>query len=193
VYLLKTRKVSAAVPAISKLVADASAPPFVRLEACDALADLAPKAGSWKPACADLLTSGDDTMIRVRAAGVLARTGDARGWPLVSENPARPARRDRTRLLCSRATRAESRAGGCAPSGISRSAWTDADQSWVGRSTRSTDHLVPPSTRVSRGESACSRCPLTARSRSSRPSCSCAVRPDARDSQTEQTDSRQPR
>jgi HEAT repeat protein len=92
---MKTRKVSAAVPAISKLVADASVPPFVRLEACDALADLAPKAGSWKPACCGfLLTSGDDTMIRVRAAGVLARTGDARGWPLVSEKLASPERGD---------------------------------------------------------------------------------------------------
>ena len=33
-------------------------------------------------------------IFRVRAAGVLARTGDARGWPLVSEKLASPERGD---------------------------------------------------------------------------------------------------
>jgi HEAT repeat protein len=81
-YLLKTQKVAAAVPALQRIAADSSEPPLLRLEACDALAETTPQATSWKQTCGRLLAS-DDQMIKLRAAGILAKSGDARGWEAV--------------------------------------------------------------------------------------------------------------
>jgi hypothetical protein len=96
VYALKMKKASSAVTSIRRIADDASAPHLLRLESCDALADLVSKDASWKDACASLIAQGADTMIRIRAAGVLARVEDPRGWSLVKDN-----------LLSSRATDAQ--------------------------------------------------------------------------------------
>ncbi len=83
VYLLKERKALSAIPELRRLVNDAATAPLLKVDACDALADLDTGSSNWKRPCAGLLAQQNDAMVRIRAAGVFARHGDATGWDLV--------------------------------------------------------------------------------------------------------------
>ena len=84
-YLLKEKKVKSAVPQLEKLAKDPSTTTLLRLNVCDALSELAPVSSNWKDPCKRLLREAYDSATRIRAAGVLAKSGDTSGWNLIRE------------------------------------------------------------------------------------------------------------
>ena len=83
VYLLREKRAKSAVGELRKLLDDPHKVPLLLLEVCSALAELETDSVTWKVPCRRLVDEESDPMIQMRAAGVLARHGDAKGWKLV--------------------------------------------------------------------------------------------------------------
>jgi len=80
IYLITERKEKLAIPELRKLLG--SEYDIIRFYACKALAELGDKKRVWRILCIGLLQS-EESVVPLRAAGLLAVYGDYQGWPIV--------------------------------------------------------------------------------------------------------------
>jgi len=80
IFLIAERKEKLAIPELRKLLG--SEYDIIRFYACKALAELGDKKRVWRILCIGLLQS-EESIVSLRAAGLLAVYGDYQGWPIV--------------------------------------------------------------------------------------------------------------